>query len=58
MAHVAMEATGVYGRPVWAVLEGQFEQMLVVSNTSKRSPDAGRKLWTVSGSPTYFSTDC
>jgi hypothetical protein len=27
--HVAMEATGVYWRPVWAVLEGQFEQMLV-----------------------------
>lgn len=29
VTHVAMEATGVYWRPVWAVLEGQFEQMLV-----------------------------
>jgi transposase len=26
---VAMEATGVYWRPVWAVLEGHFELMLV-----------------------------
>ena len=23
-----MEATGVYWRPVWTVLEGQFEQMV------------------------------
>jgi transposase len=26
---VAMEATGVYWRPVWAVLEDRFELMLV-----------------------------
>jgi transposase len=25
ITHVAMEATGVYWRPVWAVLEGQVE---------------------------------
>jgi transposase len=29
ITHVAMEATGIYWRPVWAVLEGQFQQMLV-----------------------------
>jgi len=29
VTHVAMEATGVYWRPVWAVLEDQFELMLV-----------------------------
>lgn len=29
VTHVAMEATGVYWRPVWSVLEGQFEQLLV-----------------------------
>ena len=28
VTHVAMEATGVYWRPVWAVLEGQFEQKI------------------------------
>jgi transposase len=27
--HVVMEATGVYWRPVWAVLEDRFELMLV-----------------------------
>ena len=29
VTHVAMEATGVYWRPVWAMLEGQFELLLV-----------------------------
>ena len=28
VTHVAMEATGVYWRPVWAILEGQFELQL------------------------------
>jgi transposase len=29
VTHVAMEATGVYWKPVWAVLEDRFELMLV-----------------------------
>jgi transposase len=29
VTHVVMEATGVYWKPVWNVLEGQFELMLV-----------------------------
>lgn len=41
VAHVAMEATGVYGRPVWAILEGQFQQMLVNPQHIKAVP--GRK---------------
>lgn len=41
VTHVAMEATGVYWRPVWAVLEGQFEQMLVNPQHMKAVP--GRK---------------
>ena len=36
-----MEATGVYWRPVWAVLEGQFEQLLVNPQHIKAVP--GRK---------------
>ncbi|MGO9792120.1 MAG: IS110 family transposase, partial [Solirubrobacteraceae bacterium] len=28
VTHVAMEATGVYWRPVWAVLEDDFELLL------------------------------
>ena len=28
VTHVAMEATGVYWRPVWHILEGEFELLL------------------------------
>lgn len=41
VTHVAMEATGVYWRPVWAVLEGQFRLMLVNPHHIKAIP--GRK---------------
>ena len=41
VTQVAMEATGVYWRPVWAMLEGQFEQMLVNPQHIKAVP--GRK---------------
>lgn len=41
VSHVAMEATGVYWRPVWAMLEGQFELMLVNPHHVKSMP--GRK---------------
>lgn len=41
VTHVAMDATGVYWRPVWAVLEGQFQQMLVNPQHIKAVP--GRK---------------
>jgi transposase len=41
ISHVAMEATGVYWRPVWAVLEGQFELLLVNPHHVKALP--GRK---------------
>jgi transposase len=41
VTHVAMEATGVYWRPVWTVLEGQFELLLVNPHHVKAIP--GRK---------------
>lgn len=41
VTQVAMEATGVYWRPVWAVLEGQFELLLVNPHHVKAMP--GRK---------------
>lgn len=41
VTHVAMEATGVFWRPVWAVLEGQFELGLVNPQHIKAVP--GRK---------------
>jgi len=39
--HVAMESTGVYWKPVWNLLEGRFELMLVNARHIKRVP--GRK---------------
>ncbi len=39
--HVAMEATGVYWRPVWHVLDGQFS--LVLANATQVRNVPGRK---------------
>ena len=39
--HVAMEATGVYWKPVWHVLEGEFELVLADATHTKNVP--GRK---------------
>ena len=39
--HVAMEATGVYWKPVWHVLEGDFE--LVLGNAAHIKNVPGRK---------------
>jgi transposase len=41
VTQVAMEATGVYWKPVWAVLEDRFELMLVNARHVKQVP--GRK---------------
>jgi transposase len=38
--HVAMEATGVYWKPVWHVLEGEFELVLANAAHIKNVPDA------------------
>src|SRR5260370_7175130 len=39
--HVAMEATGVYWKPVWHVLEGEFE--LILANPAHIPNVPGRK---------------
>jgi transposase len=41
VTQVAMEATGVYWKPVWAILEDDFELMLVNARHVKQVP--GRK---------------
>jgi transposase len=41
VTHVAMESTGVYWRPVWNILEGQFEILLVNAQHINAVP--GRK---------------
>jgi hypothetical protein len=35
--HVAMESTGVYWKPIYAILEGAFEIMVAYSSTSRKS---------------------
>jgi transposase len=41
VTHVAMEATGVYWKPIWHVLEGQFE--LLLANPTQVKALRGRK---------------
>ena len=41
VTHVVMEATGVYWKPIWYVLEGHFELLLVNATHVKKVP--GRK---------------
>jgi transposase len=47
--HVAMEATGVYGKPVWHVLEGEFDLVLAnaqhVRNVPGRKTDVSDAAW-------------
>lgn len=38
VSHVAMEATGVYWKPVWNILEGQFQLLLVNPHHVKAIP--------------------
>jgi transposase len=41
VTHVAMESTGVYWKPIWNLLEGQFDVLLVNAQHLKQVP--GRK---------------
>ena len=47
--HVAMEATGVYWKPVWHLLEGHFELVLAnaqhVRNVPGRKTDVNDAMW-------------
>lgn len=49
VTHVAMEATGVYWRPVWHILEGEFELLLCnaahVKNVPGRKTDVADAIW-------------
>jgi transposase len=49
VTHVAMEATGVYWKPVWHVLEGQFDLVLAnaqhVQNVKGRKSDVKDAQW-------------
>jgi transposase len=47
--HVAMEATGIYWRPVWHMLEGNFELVLAnaqhIKNVPGRKTDVNDAMW-------------
>ncbi len=49
VTHVAMEATGVYWRPVWHVLEGVFDLVLAnamhIKNVPGRKTDVNDAMW-------------
>jgi transposase len=49
VTHVAMEATGVYWKPVWHVLEGSFELVLAnamhIKNVPGRKTDVNDAVW-------------
>ncbi|WP_269506476.1 IS110 family transposase [Burkholderia sp. IMCC1007] len=47
--HVAMEATGIYWKPVWHILEGNFELVLAnaqhIRNVPGRKTDVNDAMW-------------
>jgi len=47
--HVAMEATGIYWKPVWHLLEGSFELILAnaqhIRNVPGRKTDVSDAMW-------------
>jgi transposase len=49
VTHVAMEATGVYWRPIWHILDGEFEIVLAnamhVKNVPGRKTDVNDATW-------------
>ena len=49
VTHVAMEATGVYWKPIWHVLEGSFELVLAnamhIKNVPGRKTDVNDATW-------------
>ena len=49
VTHVAMEATGVYWKPVWHMLEGRFELVLAnaahIRNVPGRKSDVNDAVW-------------
>lgn len=49
VTHVAMEATGVYWKPLWHVLDGEFELVLAnamhVKNVPGRKTDVNDSMW-------------
>ena len=53
VTHLAMESTGVYWKPVWNVLEGQFEMLLVNARDIKPGASRRTRVFTVCPAPRW-----
>jgi hypothetical protein len=58
VTHVAMKSTGVYGKPVWNIVEGHAELLLVNARHVKRCQGGKRTSRIVSGLPSCCSRGC
>jgi hypothetical protein len=58
VTHVALESTAVYWKPVWNLLEGQFEVLLVNAQHIKAVPGGSPIRKTASGSPICCNMGC
>ena len=58
ITHLAMEATGVYWRPVWAILEDRFKCILVNPRDVKQVPGRKPMLVTRRGSRSCWRPGC
>ena len=57
ITHVAMEATGVYWKPIWHILEGRFELILAMLRTFAMFPVARATSTTRFGFLIFSRTD-
>lgn len=55
---LAMESTGVYWKPLWNLLEGQFEMLLVNATQSNTCRDGRPISATVNGLRNYCNMVC
>jgi transposase len=58
VTHVAMESTGVFWKPIFNILEGRCEVLLVNPQHIKQVPGARPTSPIASGSPSCSSTAC
>src|SRR5438876_6429972 len=58
VTHVAMESTGVFWKPIYNILEGRFEVLLVNAQHLKQVPGRKRIGAIASGSRSCCSTGC
>jgi hypothetical protein len=57
VTHVALESTGIYGEPIYIVLEDTFEVIVGNAHHQERAgPEDGRTSRTVSGWPSWPGT--